>query len=81
MFVYLKDIINENTSSSSMRWVLIFVTLFTTIIFWGTWLIICIINGQIVDIPTGAVAAYGAGNTSAILGKVLQKVFGEKDDK
>jgi predicted permease len=76
---YFKKITSATDPSSSMRWVLIFVTIFTTVLFWGTWLIVCILNNQLTDIPSGAVTAYSAGNASAIFGKVVQKVFGEKD--
>jgi predicted permease len=80
MLDYFKNIAREDTASSTMRWVLIFVTIFTTVLFWGTWIIVSIMKAQVVDIPTGAVTAYSAGNASAILGKVVQKIFGEKDN-
>jgi len=79
MFKGFKEMVKETSAASTMRWVLIFVTIFTTLVFWGTWLFISILNNTVSDVPTGTATAYGASNAAAIFGKVMQKIFGEKN--
>jgi hypothetical protein len=70
---YFKKLISSTDPESAMRWVLIFIVVFTAIVFWGTWLIISIINSQAADIPSGTATAYATVNGSAIAGKIVQK--------
>ena len=76
---YFKKLVDTTDPSSTMRWVTIFVIVFTSLVFWGTWLVICLIKNAMVDMPTGAVTAYSSSNLTAVGGKLLQKIFGEKD--
>jgi hypothetical protein len=75
-----RELIDETNSFSSLRWVVIFVLVVTTLIFWGTWMGICIINKTIVELPTGVVTAFSASNLTLIGGKILQRIFGEKNE-
>jgi predicted permease len=78
---YFKSLISNTDPASAMRWIMIFVVIFTTVVFWVTWLIVCICKQEVSDMPSGAVTAYSTANGSAIAGKVVQKIFGENKDE
>jgi len=62
---------------SVMRFAFLFSVIFSNIIVWYTWLIVCIWTRSLVNIPPGVVEAYGFANGAAFVGKSLQS-FAER---
>lgn len=73
-----ENLINSHSETSSTRWVFLFTAVLSNIIVWFTWVIVCIIKVEIVDIPMGVWMAYGIANGVASVAKVVQKNIEEK---
>ena len=71
-------LVNASSSESSTRWVFLFTAILSNIILWFTWVIVCIIKVEIVDIPMGVWMAYGIANGVTSIAKVVQKNIEEK---
>ena len=71
---YLKSLIDKATSSSSIRFCLVFSFLFVTICPFAVWAFVCIANAKIEDLPAGIIT-FGLGILGIITsGKVVEKV-------
>jgi len=70
---------SDNCSVSMTRFLSLFTIVLSNIAMWGTWLVICYLEGLIVDIPDGVVYVYAAANGLTLAGKVGQK-FAEKKE-
>ena len=70
---------NDNCPVSMTRFLSLFTIMMSNIAMWGTWLLICYLEGRMADIPDGVVYVYTAANGLTLTGKVAQK-FAEKKE-
>ena len=76
---YLKSLIDKATSSSSIRFCLVFSFLFVTITPFVVWATVCIVNQKMEDLPAGVIT-FGLGVLGIITsGKVIEKVQEQKN--
>lgn len=69
---YFKDLISVCGEQSSARFGFLFAILISNFSVWITWIVFCIVKGEIVDIPAGVYTALAISSGVAFTGKVAQ---------
>lgn len=74
LLAYFNKLVSRQDPASSMRWLMLVNFMLSSSLLWGTWLTMCILKSQIIDLPDGLVTLYLSVNGAAISGKVIQSV-------
>lgn len=72
---YFGKLITSGNATSSMRWLMIINFILTSTLVWGVWMIMCVKNSQIADIPMGVLYTYLGINGVTVGGKAFQSIF------
>ncbi len=74
MFKYLIQLTQTDRGQSSGRFGFLLSVVISNIVVWFTWLVMCILKGELINIPEGVVYAYAAAQGLAFGGKGLQAI-------
>jgi len=68
---------DDGKNLSSMRFVMVFIAVLSTVIVFGAWGYLCIVTRELVDIPQGVWLLYSGANALALGAKVTQSSIAE----
>jgi hypothetical protein len=74
---YFRELADFNGSASAGRFGFLYSVLVSNTVVWYTWLIICILKKDLVNIPEGVYTALAVANGAAFIGKGMQS-FAER---
>jgi hypothetical protein len=72
---------DDGKNYSSTRFVMVFIAVICTLIVFGGWVILCVKQRQLIDIPQGVITLYFGAMGIVAAAKVTQSASAEKQGK
>jgi len=69
---------DDGKNLSSMRFVMVFIAILSTLAIFGAWCYLCVATRQLIDIPQGVWLLYAGANALTFGAKVTQSSIAEK---